>query len=221
MPKPVANMHRKSQSTSALSVILSARDQPPTPTHLPSGHYLPSLSENEAQESAATPSRRTETRSRIAHSRTKSDLASLASESRSAANTPTRSRILRREVPATPRSALANELQRSTPQPIRRREAASGTEVDTSDASDLDLPRSRQSRAPGHGDAGRTSKTPLRRSRENIRSDPTRKTPRKEPSTCKGTPRDSGSQDLTLDRCSAIVSSFPLRYTELRLTLMI
>lgn len=201
-------MHRKSQSTSALSVILSARDQPPS-THLPSGHFLPSLSEGEAQETTSTPSRRTETRSRITHSRTKSDLASLASESRLTANTPTRTR--RRDLPTAPRSTLpADDNQRSTPQPIRRRDTVSSTEIDTSDASDLDLGKSRQSKAIGKEVVGRPDRTPLKKPREDIRSNQTRGTSRKDPSTPKRTPRESGlQQNLTLDHCSAIVSTPP------------
>lgn len=197
-------MHRKSQSTSALSVIVSARDQPATASHLPSGHFLPSLSANEADEPSPM-SRHPETRSRISHSRTKSDLPSLAPESRSAASTPTRSRILRREVPETPCSALRDGLQRSIPQPARRREAASSTEEETSEASDLDLGRSRPSKEAGNEAVRRTNQTPLRRSREDIRGDPPRKTPRTDPSTPKRLPRGNGLQDLTLDQCPAIV----------------
>lgn len=206
-PRPVAMLHKKSQSTSALSVILSARDQPPAPSHLPSGHYLPSLSEGESQQVASTPSRRTETRLRISHSRTKSDLASLASESRSTSNTPTR--IRRRELPTVPRPAHpADDSQRSTPQPVRRREAVSSTEEDTSDASDLDLAKSRQSRVLGKEVAGRPNRTPLGTSREDIRSDQTRKTPGKDPSASERTRRENGFQDFTLDHCVIVVSTF-------------
>lgn len=209
--RPIARMHRKSQSTSALSVILSAPGQPSTPSTLRSGCFLPSLSEGEreTEQLTNTPSKRTETRSRISHSRTKSDLASLACSSRSRPQSPTPSRIRRKELPPTPRSSLGqdDEAQALRKQPTRRRETTSSTEVDTSDASDLDLGKLSRSRLVGKEVTVMQDRTPLRTSREDIRADQTRRTPRKDTSTPKKTPRDNELRGLTLDLCPSIVST--------------
>jgi hypothetical protein len=195
-------MHRKSQSTSALSVILS-NDNPSIPSRPPRNHFLPSLSEGETADSPSTPSRRTQG-SRISHSRTRSDLGSLATEHRLETRTPVASRRLPGELPTRSRKSSSESSQQPERQPsVLRRATRSGTEDATSDNSDRGTTRLVKVVSPGV--EGTPTRTPRKRSKEDARAGPSRRTPGKDAVTPKRS-RDDGFADLTLDRCPSVVS---------------
>lgn len=202
-------MHRKSQSTSALSVILS-NDNPSVPIKPPRNRFLPSLSEGETADSPCTPPRRTQG-SRISHSRTRSDLGSLAAEHPSEGRTPVASRRLPEELPTRSRKSSSESTQQPERQPsVLRRATRSGTEDDTSDNSDRGT--TRPSKVLNAGLEETPTRTPRKRSKEEARAGPSRRTPRKDAVTPRRS-RDDGFADLTLDRCPSVVSlySFSIR----------
>lgn len=199
-------MHRKSQSTSALSVILST-DNASSSCIPPSNRLLPSLSEGEAVDSPHTPSRRTPG-SRISHSRTRSDLGSLVAESRDAVRKPAASRRIPEGLPASSRLSSSEE----TPQPERRqavlrRGTKLGSGDDSSDTSDHGVRRSITK--PTVNVEGSRSGKPHKRLREDgVRPGTSRQTPRKDSETPKRSHRDHGFDDLTLERCPSLVGRF-------------
>lgn len=200
-------MHRKSQSTSALSVILSTDNASSSRIPL-SNQPLPSLSEGEAVDSPHTPSKRTQG-SRISHSRTRSDLGSLVAESRDVVRKPVASRRIPEGLPASSRlssSGIAPQLERR--QAAHRRETKPGSADDSSDTSDHAVRR--PSTKPTEDTEGLRSGTPRKRSKaDDVRPGPSRRTPRKGSETPKRSRGNNGFDDLTLDRCPSLVGRCP------------
>lgn len=197
-------MHRKSQSTSALSLILSGNDAASS-SRPPPNRFLPSLSEGETVDSPITPSRRTQG-SRISHSRTRSDLGSLVATPRLESRTPVASRRLPEGLPGPSRKPTLESSQHvERQQYILRRGTRSGAEDDTSDNSDLGTRRPPRI-LPTEAEGSSSRRTPRKTSKEDVRAGPSRPTPRKDAATLRRSRAEDGFDDLSLERCPSMVS---------------
>ncbi|KAJ9100516.1 hypothetical protein QFC21_003559 [Naganishia friedmannii] len=141
-PTLSVTMHRKAQSTSALSVILSGHAQPLCSAEASSMLQQPVASSSRLSNAPKIPSSRTSARTRISHSRTRSDLTLYSAEAESRSSTPKSSRL-------DDRSRSSGHLKQlpamhdgyctSPTQKHRKRETLSSTEEeDTSGPSDLE-----------------------------------------------------------------------------------
>jgi hypothetical protein len=207
-------MHRKSQSTSALSVILSGHGQPLRSTQAPSISEQSVASSSRLSNAPKPPSSRTSTKTRISHSRTRSDLTSYAVEAESRSSTPKSSGLDNRNRDSgflRPTSAIHDGYCTSPLQKHRRREALSSTEEEeASGPSDLEYQnvarRSGMRRAEKVTTTPeRVSDTPYRKPYTASRLGATVETPRRKEVLSNRS--EASFRNMTLESCPAIVSS--------------
>lgn len=206
-------MHRKSQSTSALSVILSGHGEA---LNSAEGSAIPQhlvASSSRLSNAPKILAGRKDTRTRISHSRTRSDLTLYSAEAESRSSTPklsglndlTRSSGRLRPTPTMHDGYCTSPLQKH-----RNREPLSSTEEeDTSGPSDLEYRNMAQKSV--HRRAERTatkpelvSDTTYRKPYNASRLSAVSETPRRKEVTSDR--QEPSFQDMTLEKCPAIVS---------------
>lgn len=196
-------MHRKSQSTSALSVILSGHGQPLRSTQAPSISEQSVASSSRLSNAPKPPSSPTSTKTRISHSRTRSDLTSPKSSGIDNRNRD--SGFLR------PTSTIHDGYCTSPLQKHRRREALSSTEEEEA-SGPSDLEYQNVARRSGMRRAEKVTTTPERVSDTTYRKPYTSsrlgatvETPRRKEVLSNRS--EASFRNMTLESCPAIVSS--------------